>query len=235
MNHPNYEEWAPYIFGEARPTARRRLGAHLRDCAECRSEIEAWRRSLGRLNAWKLPKTHRYTEAIQPVLKWAIAAALVLGVGFGVGRLMSPGISPVGDRPSQIEAEVKAALMTELRHELRQQLAADFQNVFERAQSQSSNALAALEARLTEASEVQTRQLVQVLTTVLDRAREEDRRAVLALFRDVEKQNVAAFVAVRKDLEGLASLTDDEIRRTRLGLVHLAEQTRPNAREMINQ
>ena len=55
MNHPKHEEWAPYLFGEANSKVSRELKAHLHDCPECRKEIESWKSSLRRLDAWKLP------------------------------------------------------------------------------------------------------------------------------------------------------------------------------------
>jgi hypothetical protein len=231
MNHPNREEWVPYIFGEAAPDARRRLGEHLRGCADCRAELDAWRHSLGRLNEWKLPKVRRPSEVWQPRLQWAVAALVVLAMGFGLGRLAWPGSSPTGDWRAQVDLAVKAALATELSREPRPSLAIDFQNALDRAQSQTSNALARLEVGLANASELEARQLLSVLTEMLDRAREEDRQAVLALFHDLEQQHTAAYVALRKDLEKLASLTDEEIRQARLRLVQLAADTRTNENE----
>ena len=48
MNHPKPEEWVPYVFGEATGTAKRELRAHLRNCQQCRAEVDTWKRSLGR-------------------------------------------------------------------------------------------------------------------------------------------------------------------------------------------
>jgi hypothetical protein len=90
MNHPKHEEWVPYLFGETSWTSNRELNAHLRSCPECREEIEGWKSSLGRLNAWKLPPVRTAGEMFQPMLKWGVAAALVLGLGIGMGRLTVP-------------------------------------------------------------------------------------------------------------------------------------------------
>jgi hypothetical protein len=49
------------------------------------------------------------------------------------------------------------------------------------------------------------------------------------LFRGLEERHTAAYVALRKDLETLASLTDDEIRRARLQLIQLAGNETPSA------
>jgi hypothetical protein len=113
MNHPNPEQWAPYVFGEAKPDARRELERHLKECAECREEMNQWQRSLRRLDLWKLPKIQAPRSQWAPILRWAAAAALVLCVGFGVGRASS----------KMDIVKVRAAIEPELR----KQLAADFE------------------------------------------------------------------------------------------------------------
>jgi anti-sigma factor RsiW len=90
MNHPKPEEWVPYVYGEATSTMRRELAAHLQDCPRCRTEIETWKRSLSRLDAWKLPRVQPPSELLVPLLKWAVAAAVVLAVGISIGRATAP-------------------------------------------------------------------------------------------------------------------------------------------------
>ena len=126
MNHPKHEEWVPYLFGETKPEVRRQLKEHLRDCADCRNEIESWQRSLGRLNAWKLPPTPRAVLTFAPILNWAAAAALVLLVGFGAGRLTAAKADV---------AKVRAALAPELRRELSQEFARYLHDELERSSS----------------------------------------------------------------------------------------------------
>ena len=87
MNHPKREEWAPYLFGETKIEVRRELNAHLKECADCRQEIENWQRSLARLDAWKLQSVPKPGLNFAPYLNWAAAAALLLLLGFGIGRL----------------------------------------------------------------------------------------------------------------------------------------------------
>lgn len=114
MNHPNREEWAPYIFGEAKPEARQRLARHLQECTDCRAEINIWQRSLNRLDAWELPDRPRPGAQLAPVLRWAAAAALILSLGFGIGRLTSAAANA---------EKVRAAIEPEIR----QRLLADFE------------------------------------------------------------------------------------------------------------
>jgi hypothetical protein len=85
MKHPEREEWIPFIFGEADAGRKRQLESHLDDCAECRDEIQSWQRSLGRLDSWELPLAKKHRKFV-PLMKWAAAAAVVLCIGFAMGR-----------------------------------------------------------------------------------------------------------------------------------------------------
>jgi len=113
MNHPEREEWVPYLCGEAKPEVRRHLNAHLQQCAECRDEIQSWKRSLGQLDAWKVPSARRPRELFAPLLRLAAAALFLLSVGFGVGRLTAWN--------ANVE-KVRAAIEPDLQKAMRQQL-----------------------------------------------------------------------------------------------------------------
>jgi anti-sigma factor RsiW len=114
MNHPKPEAWVPYLYGEVKSNERRSLKAHLKGCPECRAQVEQWKRSVDRLDAWHLPRTSTLVELFAPVLKFAAAAVLVLGLGFFLGRL--------GGREAVTE-RVRARLEPQLRAELRQEMA----------------------------------------------------------------------------------------------------------------
>jgi hypothetical protein len=109
MNHPKREEWVPYLYGETRPDVRRHLKAHLQECSECREEIQNWKQSLGRLDAWKLPSTRSTSDLFAPLLRLAFAAIVVLGVGFAAGRWSATGATA---------EKVRAAVEPQLRKEL---------------------------------------------------------------------------------------------------------------------
>ena len=111
MNHPKREEWAPYLFGETKLEVRRELNAHLKECADCRQEIENWQRSLARLDAWKLQPVPKPGLNFAPYLNWAAAAALLLLLGFGIGRLTAK---------ADVD-KVRAAIEPAMRRELSQE------------------------------------------------------------------------------------------------------------------
>ncbi len=206
MNHPKHDEWVPYLFGEAKPEVRRELKSHLRDCADCRAEIESWQRSLGRLNAWKLPPAPRAAPTFAPFLNWATAAAVILLLGFGVGRLTAARADV---------AKVRAAIAPELRRELSQELA-----LFVRAELDRNGS-----ATLAAAGQ-QTDQAVALLAKALQDTRGEDNRAIYAALNKLESQSFEQFVSLKQDLDTVAVNADNGLKDTAEGLAQLAGYTR---------
>ncbi len=109
MNHPELEKLVSYSFGELKSNERRQLKAHLRACTQCRNTVETWRRSLNRLDAWKLPAQRKPIGAFAPFFQWATAAALVLCAGVAIGRVSA----------TRLDVKtVRAAIEPELRQEI---------------------------------------------------------------------------------------------------------------------
>jgi len=209
MNHPKREEWAPYLFGEATPEARHKLAQHLQNCPECAAEIAGLRRSLHKLDRWKLPRMRaRSAQGAPPFLKWGVAAALVLGAGVGLGRWSAPAVD-LNELQTRIEASVKSSLAVELQR----QLNADLQSTL---------------AELDDASVADTQRQLGELIQAFNRAREEDRQITFAWIEKIQKQHAADYLSLRNDLETVAALTDEEIRRARQSLNQLAGNTSNN-------
>jgi hypothetical protein len=111
MKHPEREEWIPFVFGEADAGRKQQLESHLDNCPECRDEIHSWQRSLGRLDSWELPPVGKRRKNFVPLVKWVAAAAVVLVIGFAIGRSSA----------THVDAEkVRAAVEQDLRGELAQ-------------------------------------------------------------------------------------------------------------------
>jgi hypothetical protein len=216
MKHPDREEWVPFVFGEVDPDTRKRLACHLEGCPDCAREIAGWRQSLRKLDRWPLPKLQAETKIVPfpPIVRWALAASLVLGLGLFVGRSTSPAPVNAAELRSQVEASVRVSLR------------ADVQDALRQAEAQTAKALSVTEARLANASAEQKQQIWRGFLEVLDRARLDDRQSVQALFRQVQERNEAELVALRKDLETLASTADEQIRQARLKLIQLAANSR---------
>jgi len=123
MNHPKPEEWVPYVYGEAPSITQRELAAHLKDCPQCREEIETWKRNLNRLDAWKLPRTRKArTAMLAPFMRWAAAAAVMLTAGILIGRTTAPKVD-VEKLRSAITPEIQRDLNREMTELVSQEVA----------------------------------------------------------------------------------------------------------------
>lgn len=116
MNHPKPEEWVPYLYGETSSVTRKDLTAHLQTCGQCRDEVEIWKRSLHRLDTWKITRVRRHRpEWLAPFVQWAAAAAIVLMAGIAVGRATAPKVDT---------ARLRAALVPEIRRDIQDETTA---------------------------------------------------------------------------------------------------------------
>jgi hypothetical protein len=123
INHPKPEEWVPFLYGETKPALRRELKAHLQGCTECQQELRRWKLSLHRLDQWELPRTRARLELFVPFLKWAAAAAIVLGLGFGLGRVTAHRVDLETVR-AQVEPEMRREFAEMLHREVDKSAAA---------------------------------------------------------------------------------------------------------------
>ena len=190
MNHPAHEEWVPYLYGEAEPKARRQLKNHLQTCPQCRSQLQQWQQNLRRLDAWRLPAAPAAaSQSFIPVLRWALAAVLLLAAGIGVGHSMGSNASV--DR-------VRARLAPELRQQLRQEFALMLR------QEMDKTATATLRAARDEA-----RNLITDSASNLETRRLEENQAIYSALDRL-------FLSLKKDVDTVAVNTDVSLRRLAL-------------------
>jgi hypothetical protein len=109
-----------------------------------------------------------------------------------------------------------------LNADLQTALAANRAQITNEFQGQLTGALNQALAGAAEVSSVETRRLFGEFVKVLNEARAEDHRTMLAQLDRLQQRHAADYLALRKDLETMATFTDDELRRTRLGLRHFA-------------
>lgn len=114
LNHPTRELWMDYLYNEISRKEKTALDAHLKSCGKCRADVQEWRAAMGMLDAAKAPGDAPPRSVPQPWLKWGIAAAIVLLLGFGIGRFTSP----EGAQIKELRASLKSELRTELLAEL---------------------------------------------------------------------------------------------------------------------
>jgi hypothetical protein len=90
VNHPEAAEWMAFLYEEVAPERKRELNVHLSQCAACAGQVAAWRSGMNVLDEWRLPLVRRAARQPFGAWKWGAAAAVVLGLGFVLGRQTSP-------------------------------------------------------------------------------------------------------------------------------------------------
>jgi Putative zinc-finger len=174
MNHPTREELTLHLLGEAPVEIRRRVAEHLQTCPGCNAQAAAWRGTMRRLDTWRLrPPSAGRDLWSAPVWRWTAAAALVLAIGFALGRGFSPSDGE-GDRQG---------LTADLRKEIQESI----QQLTSKVESGRAEDLRAIRALLVELEEQRTaeyaalRQDLETVATFTDEEIRDARRRLTML------------------------------------------------------
>jgi hypothetical protein len=228
MTHPSDEQWMGYLYGEAERPSRAALAEHLRSCPDCRARVDTWGKAIAELDAWELPRVPRHRSVLQPVIKWAVAATVVLGVGYGLGRLARPSAPEPGPLAAQFDerlASLESSLGTSLRQELGEAVATEVSVVRADLEEQLGEMLGAQTEEVVTgtvlASRDETARLLAAFAERVELARLEDRRLIAELVRRLESRRLADHVALEHDLKALAVLAGVEFLRTEQAVAEL--------------
>jgi hypothetical protein len=168
MNHLNDEERLAFVEGRA---SNENI-EHVNECAACASEVASMRRSIERLENFNWPgRMPRRARPLSPLINWALAAGIVLCVGFGLGRFTGP-------NAAQIEAKVKA----DVTRDLQQQLASALREP--RKSDIDANAIVALLTQLREqqtANYISLRRDLETLASTADARLQSNTRQIREL------------------------------------------------------
>ena len=225
MNHPNHDEWIPYLFGEATPEQSHALSQHLQICPACAAQIAGWKRSLKRLDAWQVPKHAARASTVLPFAKLAAAALLTLGLGLGFGMWINHRSESARIR-AEIESNLRSTLAIEIRDQLERDVAAQLQNALAATVTSTS-----MDLQRGWTSELNT--AVAATLHTIQQARQEDQAAVIKLIHELQTEVAGDYLSLRKDLETVASLTDDEIRQARQKIFQLTALTRASTDDRL--
>jgi hypothetical protein len=135
----------------------------------------------------------------QHVVQWAAAAAVVLSVGFGVGRLSAPA--------ADIE-QIRATLEPSLRQQLRTELAQSVRTELAQASADTLNT-----------SRDETQRLLAGFAAPVEQERGQDRQTIGAALTALRQERLTD----RRDLENVAVLTGAGLRQTQQQLAQLAD------------
>ena len=216
MNHPKREEWVAYLYGELDRKRRAELEAHLRSCGECQVEIDAWRGVVAELDRWELPKGRgravKVRQSMQWVRRWAVAAVLLIVVGYAVGRLSALPSVDVEQLHYSLETSLKSSLEPVIRRGVLEEV---------------DRELNEFAAQTLAASTTVTNQLLTELIQAIGAAQTQERRGIAAALERMELNRLRDNAQLRNDLVSFAVQTEDELLRTRQDVVQWIAYSRP--------
>ena len=130
MTHPHSQLLLEFLYEELDPVRRAEVASHLAGCDACRGRVTAWGGVRRELAGWELPESAG-RESIAglaprrswPVVRWAAAAAVLIGTGFGLARLSAPHPAAISAPSATLDvAALRAELSAEVRRDLRDDL-----------------------------------------------------------------------------------------------------------------
>jgi hypothetical protein len=221
MNHPTQNEWLKYVDGEASPEDLERLEAHLKQCPMCATEVAGWRRSVQKLRRWPIPAARQMrgvprsqAPRFAAFVKWGLAAVIVLGVGFGFGRLS---VLRAASFQQSVAVHVREDLKRELQADLLAALDADGE-----AKDDFEHQLRVVVQTAQAKSATQNARLCRELIQVEHQQRLQDRLRLQSLITAVHDQQVSDTLALRRDLETAVSTADSDLRQDSRRISELA-------------
>jgi hypothetical protein len=199
MKHPSPEELMEHLYGESSPTENSAMAAHLQACADCRRQTSTWRDAMKTLDGWPLPAP-RARRVARPILRWAAAAAVLLGVGFLTGRSFSPDAKTIQAAIRQ-EAAVQVAAALQLQ---RTALADE------------------LRASVTQSMGDETRRLLTSVAEQLDDRRQSDAEVFYTALQQLDARHAQEVARLREHLSTVAVVANARFDDTEEQLLQLA-------------
>ena len=211
VDHPSREEWVAYLYGESDARDQSRLTAHLHDCAECRGQVEAWRKTMYALNAWELAPASSRARAVVP--QWvpvAAAAAFALFIGIGAARVTAP--KPVD--VDALRAELGQNLRQEIGAEWRTALALTSERMYSDLYTQLRDDVDASAARAVMLTRSEAGRAIGEFARLYEEDQTRSRTGIAEIIQYVDEQRVQDVAELRSTVRSLASATGHEFQRT---------------------
>ena len=213
-NHPTPEEWMTYLYEKVDADVRSALAAHLRGCETCRAQVATWRDAMRELDRWRVSDKRAQAPWLPRAVRWAVAAMLLLALGYSAAWLSRPAAPDVKRLRREIELSLKSSLENSIRDDLREELRKDFKVDAATTQAQLRNELANLAEYTVRASKATAEGILTEFVQSSEARRNQEQEAILTLLRQIEARRRQDFQSVQGDLVTLAFLTDDELLRT---------------------
>jgi len=173
-----------------------------------------------------------------PVIRLAAAAAVLIAVGYTVGRLTAPHPQDIEQLRVELETSLKSSLELALRRELLSEmehrwqwaLAGTCAQLRDELDHRFKRQLDAYAVHTLAASNAVTNQLLTELIEAIDATQRQQGHWVSAALEQIDLNRLQDSMSLRNDLVTFAAFTGDELQRTKRTVVNLLkEDKRDNA------
>ena len=238
-NHPTQDQWMEYLYGEMPSPQRKSLEAHLKDCAPCQSKKAEFSGTMETLDAWQVdvPAKHSIASTrawVQPVVKWAAAATLLVTTGFAAAKFSQPAVD-LDALEAKVTAQMEENFKTKVQLPFEQRIQEESEAMAEEAvalmrekvEIEMAAKVAEITMRAQSDIELAMRDQIEQLEVRLARLHDDDRNKMTQAIKSFETQMVVQLRTMREDLERVALYADENIRSQQRQLVQLASFTQP--------
>ncbi len=164
-------------------------------------------------------------KATEGFAKVAVAAMLLIVVGYVVGRLSAPRPPDV----EQLQAAIRQDVLEEMKHYWQLGMASSYVKLKDELNEQYRRDLNEFAVRTVAASSAVTNQLLEELIESINAAKTEDLLRIAAVLHQIELKRLQDKTQLTNGLETLAVYTGDELERTRQDMARLLVYTQPGS------
>lgn len=164
-------------------------------------------------------------KATRGFAKVAVAAIMLIVVGYVVGQLTAPRPPDV----EQLQAAIRQDLLEEMKHYWQLGMASSYVKLKDKLNEQYRRDLNEFAVQTVAASSAVTNQLLEELIESINAAKTEDRRQIARAFYQIESNRLQDNTKFINGLETLAVYTGDELERYRQDMVRLLVYNQPGS------
>jgi len=219
-----------YIYREVPGNEAQLLKEHLTSCSTCQSRLQEWQGTLEVLKEWRVPgKAAISSRVLAPLLKWGLAAAILMGIGLFLGKMTSPQVDA-----ARIRADVAQSLRREFEQDFAARLASLRSNGQQDYQAQLQSQLAHWASTNAAFVDHEVRQALTTFVESYETAHERDRQNFIKIVNALDQRQRLNYANLRQDLETVALTADDRLLRTEYKLGQIASVSDQNSVDPSN-
>ncbi len=163
--------------------------------------------------------------AIKSLAKFAVAAVLLIIIGFAVGRLSNPQPPNMEEIQASLEPAIREQLLGEIKQYMQLGMANSYVRLKDDLTEQYRRDLNQLAANVVNASGTVTNQLLQDLIETIDEAQAKERQWFTAALEQIELNRRQDKAQLGNALASFAVRTEDELQQTKENVEQLWSYT----------